>query len=275
MDEIRKKEKRISRVEDKDEARKKIDKIYSRPRISLPKFEGFLTNGKTNAFPRNIDVKNSINQKKVRKIIRILIVLLIAFLVVEITLQAIEPIIDMQCVTMAKSIATKISNEQATVVMANYKYDDLMKITKDEEGNIKLISSNMITINKIISDIPIQIQNELEKVENNKFYIKLGSFTGSKLLAGRGPDVEIKMPVIGNIETDLKSEFSEAGINQTLHRIFLEVKCHVTILTPFHSIDEEIVNQVLLAEGVIIGNIPSTYYNLEGLTQDNFVDVIE
>ncbi len=241
MDESRKKEKEISRVEKKDETIKKIDKIYSRPRISLP----------------------------------ILIVLFIAFLVVEVTLQAIEPIIDMQCVTMAKSIATKISNEQATIVMANYKYDDLMKITKDEEGNIKLISSNMITINKIISDIPIRIQNELEKVENNKFYIKLGSFTGSKLLAGRGPDVEIKMSVIGNIETDLKSEFSEAGINQTLHRIFLEVKCHVTILTPFHSIDEEIVNQVLLAEGVIVGNIPSTYYNLEGLTKDNFVDVIE
>lgn len=275
MDESRKKEKEISRVEKKDETIKKIDKIYSRPRISLPKFEGFLTNGKTNAFTKNINVKNSINQKKIRKIIRILIVLFIAFLVVEVTLQAIEPIIDMQCVTMAKSIATKISNEQATIVMANYKYDDLMKITKDEEGNIKLISSNMITINKIISDIPIRIQNELEKVENNKFYIKLGSFTGSKLLAGRGPDVEIKMSVIGNIETDLKSEFSEAGINQTLHRIFLEVKCHVTILTPFHSIDEEIVNQVLLAEGVIVGNIPSTYYNLEGLTKDNFVDVIE
>lgn len=276
MDENRReKGKRISLIENKDKTIKKIDKIYSRPRISLPKFEGFLINEKTNDFQKKVDVKNSVNQKKIKKIIRILIVLFIAFLIVNITLQAIEPIIDMQCITMAKGIATKISNEQASIVMANYKYDDLMKITKDEEGNIKLISSNMIVINQIISDIPILIQDELGKVENNKFYIKLGSFTGSKLLAGRGPDVEIKMSVIGNIETDLKSEFSEAGINQTLHRIFLEVKCHVTILTPFHSIDEEIVNQVLLAEGVIVGNIPSTYYNLEGLTKDNFVDVIE
>lgn len=249
---------------------KEISKIYSRPHISLPKLNKLLINSK-----RNVNMKNVNNQRKIRKIIRILIVLVISFLVMKVILQAVEPIIDMQCVSMAKSIATKISNEQATIVMANYKYDDLMKITKDGEGNIKLISSNMITINKIISDIPIRIQNELENVDNNKFYIKLGSFTGSKLLAGRGPNVEIKMAVIGNIETELKSEFNEAGINQTLHRIFLEVKCHVTILTPFHSIDEEIINQVLLAEGVIVGNIPDTYYNLEGLTQENFVDVIE
>lgn len=264
-----------SGIENKDEKVKKIDKIYSRPRILLPKFEEFFTINKTNTFQKKIYKKNHINQNKIKKTIQIFIVLCIAFLIVNITLQAIEPIIDMQCVTMAKSIATKISNEQTTIVMSNYKYDDLMKITKDKEGNIKLISSNTITINQIISDIPILIQRELEKVENNKFYIKLGSFTGSKLLAGRGPDVEITMSVIGNIETNLKSEFSEAGINQTLHRIYLEVKCHVAILTPFHSIDEEIVNQVLLAEGVIIGNIPNTYYNLEGLTNDNIVDIIE
>ena len=69
----------------------------------------------------------------------------------------------------------------------------------------------------------------------------------------------------GTVETDLKSEFKEAGINQTLHRIYLEVKCNVNILTPYNTIKETIVNQVLLVEGVIIGNIPSTYYNLEGL----------
>lgn len=254
---------------------KRIDKIYSRWRIRLPRMKDFFMSKNINGCKKINGVKNDKNQKKIRKIIRILMVLFIAFLVVNITLQAIEPIIDTQCINMAKRIATKISNEQATAVMANYDYEDLMKVTKDEEGNIKLISSNMIIINQIISDIPILIQNELEKVENNKFNIKLGSFTGSKILAGRGPDVEIKMSAIGNIETDLKSEFVEAGINQTLHRIYLEVRCNVTILTPFHSIEEQIVNQVLLVEGVIVGNIPSTYYNLEGLTQDNFVDVIE
>ena len=79
----------------------------------------------------------------------------------------------------------------------------------------------------------------------------------------------------GSVETDLRTEFREAGINQTLHRIYLEVKCHVTILTPYDTITETIVNQVLLVEGVIIGNIPDAYYNLEGLNSDQMMETIE
>ena len=78
----------------------------------------------------------------------------------------------------------------------------------------------------------------------------------------------------GTVETDLKSEFKEAGINQTLHRIYLEVRCNVNILTPYNTIKETIVNQVLLVEGVIIGNIPSTYYNLEGLDNEQSMEFI-
>ena len=251
------------------ESKKKIEKIYSRNRIKIPKIS---TN--TNIVEKKVNYNNE-NLTKIRKISKIGIILLIAFLVSNVIIKAVEPVIDKQCITMAKSIATKISNEQATIVMADYTYEDLVSITKDENENIKMISSNMITINKIISDIPILIQNELEKIENNHFYIKLGSFTGSKLLSGRGPNVEIKMSSIGSVETDLKSEFTEAGINQTLHRIYLEVKCNVTILTPFNSIEEQIVNQVLLAEGIIVGNIPNTYYNLHGVGEENYIDLME
>ena len=79
----------------------------------------------------------------------------------------------------------------------------------------------------------------------------------------------------GTVETDLRSEFKEAGINQTLHRIYLEVKCKVNILTPYDTITETIYNQVLLVEGVIIGNIPETYYNLEGLNSDQNLEAID
>ena len=79
----------------------------------------------------------------------------------------------------------------------------------------------------------------------------------------------------GTVETDLRSEFTEAGINQTLHRIYLEVKCDVNILTPYQTIKETIYNQVLLVEGVIIGNIPDTYYHLEGLNDDQNMEMIE
>ena len=78
-----------------------------------------------------------------------------------------------------------------------------------------------------------------------------------------------------NLETDLKSEFKASGINQTLHRIYLEIKCNVIILTPFQTIEEPVINQVLLAEGVIVGEVPNSYYNLEGISKDNALDIIE
>ena len=92
-----------------------------------------------------------------------------------------------------------------------------------------------------------------------------GSFTGIKLLAGKGPGINITIVSTGNVETDLRSEFIAQGINQTLHRVYLQVKCEVSILTPFHEIACSINNQVLLMENVIVGNVPNTYYNIEGL----------
>lgn len=83
------------------------------------------------------------------------------------------------------------------------------------------------------------------------------------------------MQIVGDLDTDLRSEFTSAGINQTLHRIYLEIKCNVVILTPFETIEQKISNQVLLAEGVIVGEIPNSYYNLEGISKDNAIDIIE
>lgn len=233
---------------------RKNEKIYTRHRIRLPKIT---------------------ENKNQRKVLKILTILVIAIIVARAILLSVSPIIDERCKTAAKSIATKISNEQATVVMSNYTYDDLINIIKDESGNIKMIGTNIISVNEIISDIPIKIQEELEKSENNNFNIKLGSFFGSKIFSGMGPDINIKIQLDGTVETDLKSEFISQGINQTLHRIYLEVICRVSILTPFKVISEEIKNQVLLVEGIIAGEIPQSYYNLDGLESKDAMEVID
>lgn len=245
-----------------------MDKIYSRNRITLPKklpnIKGFFS--KSN-LPQN--------RNKTRKIITILAILSIAFLVAKTSLEAIYPVFETLCENRAIAIATKISNEQATLVMANYKYQDLCTVTKDINGNVTMIKSNIIPINEIISDVAVRIQEELDKESNTSFRIPLGSFTGSKLLSGMGPEIPFRMSSVGNVETDLRSEFSSAGVNQTLHRIYLQVECNVAILTPFNVIEKKIANQVLLAEAVIVGTVPETYYNLEGMTRDNTIDVIE
>ena len=148
-------------------------------------------------------------------------------------------------------------------------------IIRDEQENIKMIQMNIITVNAITSEVALKIQKELDNYQRGEFHIKLGTFTGSKLLSGRGPDIPIKMSTVGNVETNLVSRFSQSGINQTLHRIYLNVSCNVTILTPYDTIEENITNQVLLAEAVIIGNVPNTYYNLNEVTNDDLIELIE
>ena len=239
-----------------------MHKIYSRPRIKLPKIS-------IKGVPPEV-------LKKRRKVVEIIVVLIIAFSVVKLVLDAVLPIFNTLCENRAKSIATIISNEQATIVMTEHSYDELYKIEKDNNGNVVMIKANVVPVNEIISDVANKIQEQIDQRGREDVEIALGSFTGFKLLAGRGPGIKIRISSIGNVETDLRSEFTSQGINQTLHRVYLQVKCRVSILTPFNDIEQEITNQVLLAENVIIGNIPSTYYNLEGLNgKSDALEVVE
>ena len=131
-----------------------MDKIYSRAKIKIP---------------------NGINRKK-KKTIVIFIILLIAFSTIKITLDAISPIFDTLCENEAKSIATKISNDQATEVMKEHTYDELFSIEKDNNGNIAMIKSNVIPINEIISDVAIKIQNEINNQGRENIQIALRKF---------------------------------------------------------------------------------------------------
>ena len=170
-------------------------KIYSRPRIKIPPI-----------FSNNIGDKNL---KRKQKIVKIFIIMVIAFSTVKIVLDAILPIFDTLCKDKAKSIATIISNEEATNVMKEHTYDELFTLEKDKDGNITMIKSNIIAINEIISDVAVKIQNTINQRGRENIEIALGSFTGFKLLSGKGPGVPIKISSIGNVETDLRSEFSE------------------------------------------------------------------
>lgn len=239
-----------------------MDKIYSRKKIHIPN----IVYGKFN---------NNFEKDKKLKFVKIMTILIIAILVANVIIKAMNPIIDTLCRDKAKSIATMISNEKATKVMANYEYEDIMTINRDSNNNITMIKANVITINKIISDVALEIQKALNEQRDEDLYVRLGSFTGTKFLSGSGPKIPMKITTVGNVITDFKSEFSSAGINQTLHRVYLQVDCTVVIVTPYESIEETISNQVILIENIIVGTVPSTYYNLEGINKDNLIDIVE
>ena len=233
--------------------------IYSRPRIKLPKF--FIVNNRK-------PFKN-------KKIPRVLFIISTILFISYVAIKAVTPVFNRLCSDKAKAMATIITNEETTNAIKDYKYSDFVIIHKDNEGNIIMLESNMKNINYVISDVANKIQTSINNTKEEDVTISLGSFTGISILAGRGYKVPIRISTIGNVKTNVKSEFISQGINQTLHRLYLEIECEISILTPFNTINESIVNQLILAENVIVGNIPSTYYNLEGISQGETMEVIE
>lgn len=233
--------------------------IYSRPRIKLPKF--FIINNGGN-------FKN----KKVSKLLLILFAICLA---IGVILKAVTPVFNKLCIEKAKSIATIITNDETTNVIKDYQYSDFIIIHKDDTGKILMLESNMKNINIAISDIAGKIQVNINNTKEEQVNLSLGSFTGINLLSGSGIKIPIKISTVGNVKTDVRSEFKSQGINQTLHRLYLQIETEVSILTPFNTINEAISNQFILAENIIVGEIPETYYNLEGMTSNGAIDVIE
>ena len=211
--------------------------------------------------------RKKINLSKEYKLV--LAVLITAILTVCYLVKTIGPTFNQLCLNEAKSVATQIVHETIDEVMEKYGYNDLVTLVKDKEGKIVSMQANIAIINKIISQISLKIQDKIDNTPNRDIYIRLGSFTGIKLLSGRGPKVPIRISSIGNINTEVMSEFTSTGINQSINRIFTNITCKIEVLTPFNTISNEIEEKIILAENVIIGNIPENYLDIGKLLGEN------
>ena len=233
--------------------------IYSRPRIRLPKF--FIINNK-----RNI---------KHKKLFNIFFILFIFILIFGVVVKAVTPTFNKLCSDRAKSLATIITNDETTNAIIDYKYSDFIVIHKDDIGNVLMLESNMKNINIVISDVANRIQKSINNTESEDVSISLGSFTGVSILSGRGIKIPIRISTIGTVKTNVKSEFISQGINQTLHRLYLDIESEISVLTPFNTINESITNQLILAENIIVGEIPQTYYDLNGISEGDVMEVMQ
>lgn len=197
-------------------------------------------------------------------------------MVYKLILNYITPVFESLCEDEVKSIATIISNQESTKAMNKYQYEELYTIEKDSSGNIVIIRSNVVPINNMISDLTEAIQNRFNEMENTQIDIPVGNLLGTYYFSGVGPSIPTKVRLSGSLDTEVKSEFIAKGINQTLHRIYVDFECYVKIITPIKNYQKKVTNQVIIAEHVIVGNIPDSYYNLEGMSGvDDVLNVIE
>lgn len=142
-----------------------MSKIYSRPRLKIPKFVVYKKGDKS----------------KSKKRVNLVIIVFVAFLTLKIVLDAVNPIFDKLCENKAEDLATLISNNKATEVMKNHTYDELFSTEKDEKGNIIMIKANVISINAITSDLAVKIQEEIDRKGKDEIDITLRKFYRFKI----------------------------------------------------------------------------------------------
>ncbi len=127
------------------------------------------------------------------------------------------------------------------------------------EDGISAIETNVTGISRLRADSILNIRGEISDIDRMTLDIPLGNLAGGMLLTGRGFPVRIKLVPIGDVSGEIYSEFSETGINQTLHRIYLRVRVSMNMIVASDTVRLELADDILVAETVIVGKVPDAY----------------
>ena len=159
-----------------------------------------------------------------------------------------------------RSITTVAVNDAVYYTLSDkLRYEDLITIERDGEGEIQAISSNAFQINRIARDAAYMSQENLSSMSESGVEVPLGAFTGVSAWAGFGPKLHIKIIPISNVACRFVSKFLEAGINQTKHSIYLEIVADISIIMPTGTSNFASLTEVLVAESVLLGKVPDTF----------------
>lgn len=159
-----------------------------------------------------------------------------------------------------RSITTVAVNDAIYYTLNdNLRYEDLITVDRDEEGNVMSITTNALKINRIARDTAYLSQENLNKMSAEGIMVPLGALTGIEALAGFGEKINIKIIPISNVECKFVSRFDQAGINQTKHSIYLEIVSDISIILPAKTTNLSSTIEVFICESIITGKIPDVY----------------
>lgn len=199
---------------------------------------------------------------------KLAVVILVLVLIIIVPFGVVESNMKPTILAVAKAYAEQIAvraiqdaiNEK---VAKSVEYKDLIFIRTDNRGRVVLMQANTIKINSLAADTTLEIQKSLAKLEGKVIPIPVGQVLKSQLLAAYGPKIHVTLVPMGTVKVKVIDDFQQAGINQTRHRIFLNVTGKVKIIIPLVSDNVEVATQVPIAETIIVGEVPQTFLNVD------------
>lgn len=172
-----------------------------------------------------------------------------------------RPIITSVAQVQIHNKITKLLEETVAQDLENrqFNYENFMSIQHDKDGKITALTTDMARINLFRNSLMERILLEMEHIDSEMIQIPVGSLVDSEMFWGKGPSIKVRTVTAGTVSAEFESEFSDAGVNQTLHKIWLTLSIPVKILLPGSRLESNVETRICVAETVIVGQVPNLY----------------
>ncbi len=176
--------------------------------------------------------------------------------------EAIQALAETQIRNSTSDLINDAIDEQ--IELGNIQYDRIVYFEKDLNGRITALKTNMSEVNRLKTDILDLINDDILALDTSDIGIPIGSLILPEVFSGKGFQIPVKVHSISNSDASFHSSFSQAGINQTLQQLTMEVIVDVTILVLGQTNSFTVSSNVVVAETVIVGQVPNTFFQTGG-----------
>lgn len=169
--------------------------------------------------------------------------------------------------TIALAQASNLFTETITnhIMEENLAYDQFVNMERNSNGDIIALTTNVSTMNQMRSTLIATVLESLEGVDISVIEVPLGSILQSEFFWAKGPTIQARAMSVGTISAEFQSEFSNSGINQTLHRIYLDITVPIHLMMAGNTIETTVETQLCVSETVIVGVVPDTNLQMGNL----------
>lgn len=163
--------------------------------------------------------------------------------------------------TSVKNATSDLANDSVAqqIENGNIQYDRIVYFEKDINGRITALKTNIGEVNRLKTDILNIINGRILALDAADIGIPIGSLFLPEFFSGKGPSIPVHILAIRNSDATFSSNFIQAGINQTLHQLVMEVNVEAAVLVLGKTSTFQVSSQIVVAETVIVGEVPNTF----------------
>ncbi|MDY5514440.1 MAG: sporulation protein YunB [Candidatus Ventricola sp.] len=204
-------------------------------------------------------------RRRLRRLLLAVLLLLAVFLLAD---HNVKPLVFSLAEARSAAMASRVlSGAMAEALGDGVGYDELMNVRMDEKGQVALLSANTVRMNLLADRAGEAALRRLENMSSERVSVPLGAALGLTLLAGSGPLIPVSIVPVGSIGTNFVTEFEACGINQTRHKVYLQLTASIRIVIPTGAKTTQVTANMLVAESIIVGAVPEGFVGYD-LTEE-------